>query len=120
MAKDDTVTVAECLNLARRYDAYTFYREGALFAVFNHGRDRVALEHSFLRPYAFSTVKDGDDLAIIWEAYGWRVLSRRLSWRLTPLALQFATPEWRWQLTRADLREWWDNEGAPFVRLKRI
>ncbi|MBN9004559.1 MAG: hypothetical protein J0H40_04010 [Rhizobiales bacterium] len=124
MADEEALTYEGYLEEARAYRAFFFLAdyESDATAVFNYGRDRVALAHSFLGPYARGTTKDGDPLANAWAARGFRTLGDRISWAITPQALVFSLASGhKFQLRRQTLRAWMDHdEGCTFPELEEV
>jgi hypothetical protein len=109
---DDDLTFETCIKESRSHRAYFFKLDEAV-AVFNYGRDRVTLEHSFLGKYARGAIKEGDPLAVHWEKVGWTPLGERVSWRLTPHALEFSLASGhKYQLRREALRAWMDHDDG--------
>lgn len=112
---DDEITFERCIQEARSERAYFFKVEEAVI-VFNFGRDRITLEFSFLGRYARGSLKEGDPLARRWEKVGWMPIGERVSWRLTPTAIEFSLASGhKYKLRREELRAWMDrDEGCNF------
>jgi hypothetical protein len=107
----------ECYASARKSRCYVFKLKkdkGPLHVHFNYSQDQVEIDNYLLTSYAHANINDGDEIAKEWEKEGWQKLGPRVSWRLTPHAIEFALVSGhRRQLRRAALREWYDDKGFP-------
>lgn len=107
----------ECYEEARVSRSYLFkFKEGIgpLHAHFNFSQDQIELDNFMLTGFAYSEISDGDDIAKEWEKAGWNKLGPRVSWRITPHALEFSlTSGHRYQLRRAALLDYYKNKIFP-------
>ncbi|MBN9149158.1 MULTISPECIES: hypothetical protein [unclassified Nitrobacter] len=120
---DKILTVEGCLLKARNLDVYTFRAEDADFCVvLNYGKIRITLARGFLYRYAFSTLKEGDPMAVDWAEALPMPLSDDVSVKIMVDAIYFNLSSGdKYKIRRSAFRAWLDEEdGWEFPGLEQI
>lgn len=101
-----------CAAHIRSTDACLITEKNGLLVCFNKGADLLMLEHSFLKHFVYSDAREGTALANKMGARGWEQFGYRVSWRMTPYALEFSLASGRkYQLRKEALLQWVKDKG---------
>jgi hypothetical protein len=70
-----------------------------------------------LSSYAYAAIKEGDPQLKDWKEAGWQPIGPRVSWRMTPTALEFSLSSGhKFEILRTALRDWYDGKGFPTLQ----